>query len=753
MSQAVKKPFVYMPLQPGEVRLLYPIISQDSKVKEASWCLKIVKLWNETASLASPVLLSSSPPPSCSAPPPVLFHALSYTWGALNITYPLILYDGDCQEPLVLQIHSNLHTTLPYLACRPSAINIPLWIDAICINQADETEKLVQIRRMHQLYRAAEQVCVWLGDGGISYGSSTSDLTDEDNGNEREPGSEQESIRRKAVELLPLIAEAGEATYQRSNYNHSQARRSYDLPPLTSPVWHFIHALLDNPWFCRLWIVQEVALARRVRVLFGEQEIDWNLLGSAVNRWSSLKRSLKISAGTTMGGGSLEHKSLNQQLWDKTTKERDDWPVHMIRIICGTASGHHCYDPRDRVFGVIGFLSTDQLEKFKLQDRLSVAELYVRITRFLLASVEPSKEEFWDLFNLGINHRSPSQEVEGHGKSRLPSWCPDYHHISGQTRSGEGVAAVTPQTNLEHLPPRNRRLTPAYAASPLITLYSTIAGSSSDTMVCFRPRAHADQDDEPHKITVSGQRFDTIKKVYPTYPQPQMQQHDAVKRDSKATLLAIHAWEETLARDILDSLTSDDRQRDHISLDDYWRTLVGNIVNTTEYTLTIGMFLRFREALDTWAAPLRSASTANSDLKLAIDASPTSSPSLISVGEKDQSFTAERPTIRAPEFRTFLRGVATAQTGRRMFMTIEGRLGFGPRTAEVGDLLCVLNWSRVPHVLRRKFNRGRNTEGKTFVAGEGEEDVYEVVGQAYVHGMMNGEISCLRTEESEITLI
>jgi hypothetical protein len=219
---------------------------------------------------------------------------------------------------------------------------------------------------MHQVYRAAERVWVWLGDVGLGERSTTRAIAVGANGNDCDDEIEQErNFCKEAVALLPRIAGAGEAIYQKGLRNLAQSPRLYNLPPLTSPLWNSIYALLvDNPWFCRLWIVQEAAFARRISVLFGEHEVNWDVLGRAINRWSNLKQSLVDSYGTKLKGRGFEYRFLvffvrdtvqGQQPWEVSPRVREEWPVHIIRIISATASGHHCYNPRDRILRILGF--------------------------------------------------------------------------------------------------------------------------------------------------------------------------------------------------------------------------------------------------------------------------------------------------------------------------------------------------------------------------------------------------------------
>lgn len=46
-------------------------------------------------------------------------------------------------------------------------LNTPIWIDAMCINQSDESEKIGQIQIMTDIYKSAERVLVSQRSGTI----------------------------------------------------------------------------------------------------------------------------------------------------------------------------------------------------------------------------------------------------------------------------------------------------------------------------------------------------------------------------------------------------------------------------------------------------------------------------------------------------------------------------------------------------------------------------------------------------------
>jgi hypothetical protein len=85
------------------------------------------------------------------------YEALSYVWGSIK---------GNCRvycDGKLLYVTSNCESALRYLRLkRRSRI---LWIDAVCINQDSNAEKIRQVPMMGDIYESAVQVLLWLGPG------------------------------------------------------------------------------------------------------------------------------------------------------------------------------------------------------------------------------------------------------------------------------------------------------------------------------------------------------------------------------------------------------------------------------------------------------------------------------------------------------------------------------------------------------------------------------------------------------------
>jgi hypothetical protein len=116
-------PFQYRPLEPGQIRIL-------DITPDATAGMRHVNL-KKSASLK--------------------YIALSYTWGASTETFP---FECDGRN---LPVRENLRLALTRLRY---ILDAPIWIDAMCINQVDEQEKMGQIQMMTDIYKKAERVLV-----------------------------------------------------------------------------------------------------------------------------------------------------------------------------------------------------------------------------------------------------------------------------------------------------------------------------------------------------------------------------------------------------------------------------------------------------------------------------------------------------------------------------------------------------------------------------------------------------------------
>lgn len=83
----------------------------------------------------------------------------------------------------------------------------------------------------------------------------------------------------------------------------------------------------------------------------------------------------------------------------------------------------------------------------------------------------------------------------------------------------------------------------------------------------------------------------------------------------------------------------------------------------------------------------------------------------------------------------------TIKAGERLFCTESGLFGFGSPNVKKGDLVCVFRGAKTAHIVRRVEEP------------EKQDERYHLVGAAYVHGMMLGEIVYMAVEEQDITLM
>ena len=176
------------------------------------------------------------------------YEALSYVWGSTKRTVDISV-DND-----TLAVTKNLAEALKYLRYedRPRT----LWIDAICVNQQDLEERSRQVRRMADLYRLADRVVVWLGPQTKISGHGLKIL--------------KELSSKLVVDWHCITIESI------SNGKEEDWGDKTKYLPYGDEELRAIHSLVNRRWFERLWIWQEIRLAKSNAIMMcGSDTISW----------------------------------------------------------------------------------------------------------------------------------------------------------------------------------------------------------------------------------------------------------------------------------------------------------------------------------------------------------------------------------------------------------------------------------------------------------------------------------------------
>ncbi|KAF2442025.1 HET-domain-containing protein [Karstenula rhodostoma CBS 690.94] len=211
---------------------------------------------------------------SIEAPQP--YKALSYTWGIEGKTSFLDISGTQ------LNITPSLYTALRYIASWQDVIY--LWVDQVCIDQNNNTEKADQVLLMADVYSKAEQTLVWLGPAA-DRSDELMDLWLYVGRQAEAMGLESYFTKEKIHRLFAVM--------DNRYVDDSLAEPYHQLVDETRPRFEdLMQAMVDldqRPWFHRVWIVQEVSLCPDTLFVESETRATQNrdriygLLGLAVD--------------------------------------------------------------------------------------------------------------------------------------------------------------------------------------------------------------------------------------------------------------------------------------------------------------------------------------------------------------------------------------------------------------------------------------------------------------------------------------
>ncbi|KAI4932681.1 hypothetical protein J4E85_003079 [Alternaria conjuncta] len=277
------------------------------------------------------------------------FHALSYTWGD-----PLYRYWFDegksttwVQEVIIICNGLRVNVTAN-LECALRAI----CKDKLCVNQDDVQERNTQVGLMARIYSQASLVISWLGPA------------DED--------SEQAIPIMRRLNKLQCFDDM-EEDQQCSIYTDFMKKALEDddkakVDSISAKDFESLTRFLARKYFFRCWVLQEVMLARHIRMLCGTDILDF----SELRRVALLVAWIKEHRFHETVGQALTLPVKNNRHYDHekailelfhnrwrllnppTTQEKT-LPFTFAQLLA-LARMTGCEDPKDKVFALLGIV-------------------------------------------------------------------------------------------------------------------------------------------------------------------------------------------------------------------------------------------------------------------------------------------------------------------------------------------------------------------------------------------------------------
>ncbi|KAF7945151.1 hypothetical protein EAE96_009930 [Botrytis aclada] len=566
-----------------------------------------------------------------------VYEALSYVWGD-----PTSKCDINLQG-VSFPVTTNLESALRYLRYR----NLPrvLWIDALCINQKDVSERNSQVKYMGTIYSKSSIVLAWLGEPKTNK-CLTSSFT--------------------AGWMEKLVPEGDDIDEERDNdlvfdtfevmLKDLEAHWESDKDDVASfstknlRTGAGIIRLFENPWWNRMWTVQEALLGKDTLLISGRRSILQNDLSAIFNSQlahskdgCNPRKSGFITTSFMKMGFHREYRHGNIS--------------NSLEGLLNVFGERRCSDPRDKIYGLIGILGTEEASFIHPDYSIDVALLYGSTVVDIINRAR----------NLDIlSHLWPRKwHFTGILAGKGPSWIRDW-------------TAERPSHVLLDTVSARRRLFPKFSAS----------GKSSAKVREPQKSEVALHGIFLNSLQVIGKandfEVDNDEEMAATYREwrqlAQIEtQFDQAYQSSSRTTTYSDAFSQTLCMSISYSSQS------------------GNSTNNYRRVLND---LQARKNYHSW-------------WESEIEGTPR-------LGGK-QLLNSENVNSDIIHFHSL---VYFATHMRRFFIAKEPRwIGLVPMDAQIGDQLFLLEGGKLPYILRRM---------------EGTEK-YKIIGDCYVHGIMDGE--------------
>ena len=295
------------------------------------------------------------------------YEALSYTWGAdteldaITVKVPRKQGQHDLRsKEHHMHIRTNLYHALK--ALRYSDRARVLWIDALCINQADHGERSQQVGIMRDIYNTASRVVLWLGQGSETFMSAFRHLSTISADQKTKISNEHESALDEAC---------------------------------------------HNTYWTRIWIIQELVMATDIVLMCGTAKMEWRNFTYAMRQLSYIRYKtnsvmdliyLRERLSKSPAADHLKVETEMITFAEAYGRDRLDRLLLLFR-------NHKSTDSRDRVYALLGLATRGlRIDIDYTVDRETLAERVIKLcqeyddhSRTAIKTPNLKSHEIWNL--------------------------------------------------------------------------------------------------------------------------------------------------------------------------------------------------------------------------------------------------------------------------------------------------------------------------------------------------------------------
>ncbi|KAI0886489.1 heterokaryon incompatibility protein-domain-containing protein [Annulohypoxylon maeteangense] len=628
------------------------------------------------------------------------YECISYVWGDPNETEEILcgvannpsFTNGNApSEPgstslVSFSITKSLAGVLRRLRL-PDAERI-VWADGICINQEDLQEKGLQVALMGKIYGRASSVAVWLGHSD-NHTKAAIELIDVISNRCREfvhpEGIDLAEWRRKlnrSAHFLDYLPERGD---DKASINHDPRIDSLDR-------------FFGRAWFCRVWVIQEVATCDAITAYCGTFHLPWDLIALAAGWCLYGPMSYDMQKRFRNVNGISNALFLRDKVWQTADT------VTFLHLI-GRGKDFDATNARDKIYAMLSYPTdglpggSDPRFHFELEPDYTKAtsEVYSLVA---IKSIQCRR----DLEILSYVDHGP--ELSDMSPTWIPRWDRPCTVGMLDQLSQHFDAALVKEPN--------------YSACVRIPLYSD---GRSLTLSGFRCGI-------VHLVTESINHLDLALDAEKAANNPLMGSFRPSPERSSGSKLASEETDDVVV----------------LNLNDYTQYNAESIC--TAYARTLSLARTIGQEISQPSAEQIAQHTADfaSYVLTMMDLINQNAVPLSDSTGASSSAPKFLRFIQDTTIRETLSALARERTGdasrfcytlgygclqRKFFRTVAGHIGIGPAAMAEGDILVMFRGGRMIYTLRER------------------DEGWSLIGECYVHGFMNGELGRRAVSDDE----